>query len=163
MVKSLHEKNKELEEKLEETIDRNNRDRERYTIGLEKKNVKIENLRMQIDAIEQNLKNRDVRITGLPEADEDKNITQTVLNIANNHLRLNLESSDIEKIHRMGRVNKKPRDIILTFSTQEARDKFYNNRKKSPKRGSLSQMSGISAFPMFLLRLGHGILYTLLR
>ncbi len=64
-------------------------------------------------------------MTGLPESD-DQNTRQTVLNMANGHL----ESSDIEKVQRMGRVTKKPRDVILTFSTQETRDSFYKNRRK---------------------------------
>ena len=104
---------------------------------MERKKQKIESLRLQIDTIEQNLKRRNVRIVGLPEAnepEEDLNLEQTIMNIANDHLDLNLERTDIEKIHRMGRVNsKKPRDIIMTFSNQELRNKFYNSRKKTPK------------------------------
>ncbi len=134
-LESVQTKNKLLEEKIAESIEISKQNKDKLHLKIERKDLKIENLKVKVDAIEQSKNNRSVRILGIPEVYDDGSLKDTILSIAKENLDMpDMKCCDIETLHRMGRVNQdKPRDIILTFTAQSMRDEFYKNRKKSPK------------------------------
>ncbi len=133
-LETMQAKNKLLEEKIAESIEISKETKDKLHLKIERKDMKIENLKIKIDAIEQSMNSRSVRMLGIPEVEEDKSLKDTIVNIANEKLDMpHMKCCDIEKLHRMGRVNQdKPRDIIVTFTGQAMRDEFHKNRKKSP-------------------------------
>ncbi len=55
-----------------------------------------------------------------------------VLKLAREKMGQQLEDGDVRQIIRLGRKSeKKPRDLIVTFKTNQVRETFYNNRKKT--------------------------------
>ncbi len=115
----------ENQEKTVETISGLRRD-------LYKEHDKNLNLQARIDGLDQKQREKNVRIVGFPEVEENSS------NLKSDLIRLVGESGltvdSIESTTRMGRIrDNKPRDLVVKFSTKESRDKFYALRKKTPK------------------------------
>ncbi len=93
----------------------------------------LNNAEVEIDDNRQLLKERNIRVVGLPERDleEPCNLKEMVVEFSEHHLKItDLGKDDIEEIHRMGQKNdNKPRDIIIKFKERGIRNKFYNHRR----------------------------------
>ncbi len=91
------------------------------------------NAEVEIDDSRQRLKEKNVRIVGLPEMESEElsNSKEMIVQFSENHLRLSdLKLDDIEEVNRMGQKNNvKPRDIIIKFRDRAVRNKFYYHRR----------------------------------
>ncbi len=135
----------ENQEKAVETISGLRRD-------LYKEHDKNLNLQARIDGLDQKQRERNVRIMGFPEVDENSN------NLKSDLIRLVGESGltvdSIESTTRMGRMREnKPRDLVVKFSTKENRDQFYALRKKTPTLFFKRNATFLN--PFFPMTLGH--------
>ena len=102
-------------------------------------NDKVSNLEKNSDALEQYSRRNSLRISGITEK-EGENTDEIMLKLAS-ELNVSIGSSDIDRSHRVGRVentrrdgSSKPkrqhRDIIVKFATYNARQKLYSMRKE---------------------------------
>ncbi len=97
------------------------------------KDARLEQLEFKLDTLEQEKLKNTVRIVNLPEIDEDKDIKDNLAGIAKNNLKIdNIYKSDIVETHRMGKQkNDKPRDLIVTFASNETRNSFRNKSQEA--------------------------------
>ncbi len=87
---------------------------------------------LSLDAIEQQLKARNLVIHGIPEAAEDTLKSQLIA-LSENVLGISMKFSDIDNIYRLGKVNEDtPRKLLVKFHSKKMRDNVYQNRKKTP-------------------------------
>ncbi len=98
------------------------------------KNDKLLEMECKIDSLEQEKLQNTVRMVNLHEIDDDKDIRDNLTAIATGNLKIKtFNKSDIIKVHRMSKQKSKgPRDLIVTFSNSEIRNKFRevsNNAK----------------------------------
>ncbi len=87
-----------------------------------------------IDAIEQELKSRNVIVFGIPEENPEECLKQQLSNLATGVLGMNdFKQSDIETAFRLGRPSptSQPKKVLLKFRSQKTRDEFYKRRKKT--------------------------------
>ncbi len=91
---------------------------------------------LKLDTLEQQLKTRNVVISGFPETgSDDVSIKQKLVAFSKDVLELeNITASDIETAFRCGRETDptKPRNLVVHFKTKKKRDAFYGKRKKTP-------------------------------
>ncbi len=88
-----------------------------------------------IDAIEQELKSRNVIVFGIPEENPEECLKEQLTNLATDVLGMrDFKQSDIETAFRLGKpsLTNQPRKILLKFRSQKKRDEFYKRRKKTP-------------------------------
>ncbi len=82
----------------------------------------------KIDAIEQDMKSKNVVIFGISEENNDDDVKQRLSHLANDVLKLeNFKPSDIEMTHRLGRrtsENGQPRNILVKFASKKKRNDF---------------------------------------
>ncbi len=89
----------------------------------------------KIDAIEQDMKSKNVIIFGIAEENNDDDVKQRLSQLANNVLNLdNFKPSDIEMTYRLGKPsdNGLPRKILVKFKSKKKREEFYKRRKMTP-------------------------------
>ena len=103
-----------------ELLKKENKDLESRMVAVEQEN----------DGLEQYSRRNSLRISGYPE-DKDEHTDQVV----------DIASNDIDRSHRVGKFDDRPgsgkgpgakcrtRDITVTFTTYNARDKIYQERK----------------------------------
>ncbi len=78
-----------------------------------------------------------MQIVGAPELPEELDGSEEeemnmIVKLAKEKMDITLKPASIEKVHRLGKRNSdKPRDIVLRFKNNIARNKFYTNRKKT--------------------------------
>ena len=103
----------------------------------------INELNLQHDDTEQSLKQKNIKVTGLPES-EDSIIT-TFVDFARDSLKLsNISPDDIEHISRMGKSNtNRTRDVLVKFKTQALRDAVYQRKKILYNKDARKSFSGI--------------------
>ncbi len=90
---------------------------------------------LKLDTLEQQLKMRNVVISGFPESGDDISIKQKLVAFSKDVLEIeSITSSDIETAFRCGREtdSTKPRNLVVHFKTKKKRDAFYERRKKTP-------------------------------
>ncbi len=88
-----------------------------------------------IDAIEQELKSRNVIVFGIPEENTEECLKQQLYNLATDVLGMkDFKQSDIETAFRLGKpsLTNQPRKVLLKFRSKRKRDEFYKRRKKTP-------------------------------
>lgn len=88
---------------------------------------KVSQMESTIDDLEQYSRRNCIRVSGIPERNNE-NTDDIVLKLAE-ELDVNLSIAEIDRSHRVGRVTKKNRDIIVKFSTYRSRQKMYSQRK----------------------------------
>lgn len=122
-------------EQVTEDLERRIRELEAKNLSLEVTNTqlhtRVERAESAIDELEQYGRRNALRISNnLPEVpgeDTDK----IVLELANTHLGVQLEASDISRSHRVGPPSpSKPRQILVKFATYRAREKVFKARSK---------------------------------
>ncbi len=98
---------------------------------LAKKASELENLKHQLDCMDQKQRETRVRVTGMAE-EEGENLTKKLLKLAKNKMGLKkFKDTDVVSIHRSGK--KKPvrtRDIIVQFDSKITRDSFHEASRK---------------------------------
>ncbi len=101
----------------------------------------------KIDAIEQEMKSKNVVIFGISEENNDDDVKQRLSQLANDVLQLdNFKPSDIEMTYRLGRPseNSQPRKILVKFKSKKKREEFYRRRKMTPTYENTSQSTYIN-------------------
>lgn len=99
---------------------------------------KISILEAQADQAEQYSRRNCLRISGVPEENEE-NTDNIVLRIATD-IGSSIQLPDIDRSHRIGRVNRardRPRDIIVKLATYRARSNFYRKRTSLKQSGHM--------------------------
>ncbi len=87
---------------------------------------------LNIDAVEQQMKSHNVVIHGISES-ENQTSKDQVVDLAGNILGVTVKNSDIENAYRFGKsAENSPRKLLIRFRSKTVRDKFYQNRKKTP-------------------------------
>ena len=98
---------------------------------------KVESLTADIDQLEQYSRRNSLRITGIPETDEEDPVSK-VMDLVNNTLQLNppLELSEVDRVHRSGKPRSnlapnqpaKPRAILVKMATYRSRKRIMDLR-----------------------------------
>ena len=73
-----------------------------------------------------------MRIYGVPEnekGDADE-LIKTIKTIAKDKLNIELQDTDIDRTHRIGRASDKPRSILVKFTSYRARNILIKQRRK---------------------------------
>ena len=90
---------------------------------------KLDSITKQNDDAEQYSRRNCIVFHGLPETDNE-NTDETIIKICREKMKLQIESKDLDRSHRLGRSNGgKPRGIIAKFANYNSRDKIYRARK----------------------------------
>ena len=98
---------------------------------LEKRVSKLES---SCDTAEQYSRRNCVRVTGIPETN-DESTDDHIMEMAN-ALSLDLTINDVDRSHRVGKKDKPgPRAIIVKFATFRASQKLYRSRTKLKTNG----------------------------
>ncbi len=141
LVKSLQDSNNTLENKVKQLVDEKQADSENQekmlqTISsirrdLYKEQDKNVTLQAKLDEMDQRQRNKNVRVVGFPEHDnEDSNISNNLIQLVG----AEIPTESIVSTTRMGRKREgKHRDLVVQFSNQKTRDQFYASRKNTPK------------------------------
>lgn len=95
---------------------------------LEKEN---EELRKDMDGLEQYSRRNNLRIFGIKE-DSGENVQEKVLNVISNQLGLPITIMHIDRCHRVGKQQQgmKPRGIIIKFISYQQRSLVFAAKKK---------------------------------
>ena len=95
------------------------------------KDDKIQNMKSEIgvlkldqDRLERYTRRNSLRISGVPE-ENNEDVCEKVLNLCNAKLRVPVEVSDIERVHRLGRPGESPRQILVKFATYGTRASVF--------------------------------------
>ena len=104
----------------------------------------INELKLQCDDTEQFLRQKNIKVTGLPET-EKESIAETFVNFTRERLKLtNVSPNDIEHISRMGKSDtNKTRDVLVMFKTRALRDAVYQRKKILYNKNERKSPSGI--------------------
>lgn len=92
---------------------------------------RVDTLESSNDALEQYQRRNSLRISGLPE-DDNEDVLSRSLNIINNTMKVDppIHEDDIDRVHRIGRRDSnKPRPIIIKFSTYRMRHRVMQKRR----------------------------------
>lgn len=91
-----------------------------------------EELNKKVDFLEQYTRRNSVRVFGIPEK-KNENTDELVLEVFNNNLGLQITAENVDRSHRVGAYNpvsKKPRGIIVKFTSYRYRNLVFQNKKK---------------------------------
>ena len=95
---------------------------------LDDKNNHIKQLEAQIDVIDQQNRQKNVRIVGLEETETEttKEDIVKMMHLEN----FNISTNDIDEVHRFGKRGKSrtPRDTLVKFRSTATKEKVYKNR-----------------------------------
>lgn len=99
---------------------------------LNEKVSEVDNLKMQIDEIEQYSRKYCINVKGVPETPREDPI-EIIMNIANG-IGVTLQASDIDVAHRIGRSERtagggKTRDLCVKFRSYQKRSEVWQSRK----------------------------------
>ncbi len=93
--------------------------------------LRLKETMIKLDCIEQKFYEKEVQLVGLPESVNESGDTKKTIQLAEVKMGLNIKD-EIQGVHRLGRKSKKkPRDIIVKFINKEAREAFYEKRKRT--------------------------------
>ncbi len=109
-----------------------NNEIERLQKEVRRNKEKVQETLVTVDNIELMKYINDVQLVGLPEPNDETSDLNQVLKLAREKMGQQLEDGDVRQIIRLGRKSEKnPRDLIVTFKTNQVRETFFNNRKKT--------------------------------
>lgn len=114
---SLQQKAVDLENKLEAS--------KAQKLSLE---VKVNELSLKLDDLEQYTRKFNLKIYGIPEKSEE-DTEQIILDLAK-CLNVDLVPEDVDISHRVKKGNIQPRPIIVRFSNYYSKERMYHNRRK---------------------------------
>ena len=99
--------------------------------NIKMKDDKIQNMESEIgvlkldqDRLEQYTRRNSLQISGVPD-ESNEDVCAKVLNLCNSKLRVPVEVSDIERVHRLGRPGESPRPILVKFATYGTRASVF--------------------------------------
>lgn len=97
--------------------------------------VKVKSLEDRIDQLEQQSRDKNLRIFGLPEADDEttkSNDDVTKLtDVINNKLKLPLKAEDFEYCYRLRKgIKNGPRPLMVKLHSKEVRNLIFRNKSK---------------------------------
>jgi regulator of replication initiation timing len=97
--------------------------------------LSVSQLKLAADSSEQYSRRNNLRITGIPETN-DENTDEIILNTCKK-IDVNMNLSEIDRSHRVGRPNQSggPRAIIVKFVSYRSRQKMYTARSVLNNRG----------------------------
>lgn len=93
--------------------------------------TRLDSAEAAIDELEQYGRRNALRVSNnWPEADQE-NTDTLIINMAHDHLGIDLQPSDISRSHRVGPPSApKPRPVLVKFSTYRARERIFRARSK---------------------------------
>ena len=108
---------------------------------------------MQVDKQEQYSRRNCLLVHGVEENRNEDTDTLSI-NIINEHLELDIQPFDIDRIHRIGNKNKarkKGRAIIIKFTRYNSRKKVFMNKRKF-KGTNISVIESLTSLQMTKLK-----------
>ena len=91
-------------------------------------------MQMQVDELAQYSRRESIRISGIPESNED--LASEIVKLGHD-IGVNIATADISVVHRSGKPGNrtmngdaKPRDILCRFISRKTKDQLCENRKK---------------------------------
>ena len=92
--------------------------------------TKLEQVENDLDNMEQYARRNSIRISGITERD-DENVYSDVIGLFKKELSVEMHPNLIDRAHRLGAKGKgKDRNIIVKFTSYQARQKVFEARKK---------------------------------
>lgn len=83
----------------------------------------------KLDNVQQHIKNDNLRLIQIPEAD-DENVHEKVFNIFKNKMNVDINKSNIAAAYRVGKKNEnKPRHVVVVFNDNSTKMRVYNKKK----------------------------------
>ena len=116
-------------EKMEVEKEKSDASQKKLELELTQRLCKAEK---ELNEIQQYQRRNSLTIAGIDET-EGENTDELVKNLAKEKLGVNLEDTDIEKCHRVGKPNikaKKPRIILIKFTSYKPRSTVIKQRRK---------------------------------
>ena len=92
----------------------------------------------KLDELDQYGRRSMIRLSGVPDTNENENTLDVVLDIFKKKLGIELQKSDIDRTHRLGPLDSKsktPRAIVVKFSSYPCRSLVYGERRKLMNSG----------------------------
>ena len=91
----------------------------------------VVNLEAKIEDLEQYSRRNSLRIYGIKE-NEKENSLDMALNLFQSKMGLDLQASNIDRVHRVGRKenDKKTRPLLVKFATYQARDSVFRAKSR---------------------------------
>lgn len=86
------------------------------------------NVEQKLDHLQQQHKNNSVRIMHLKE-DEKENLTDKVIDIFQDKLKLPISHTQIVNVYRVGKNTGSPRHVLVTFQDNATKMKVYSNKR----------------------------------
>ena len=86
--------------------------------------MKLNTLKCDQDRLEQHTDRNSLRISGVPES-EHEDVCGKVMGLCNGKLRIPVKTSDIDRVHRVGRPGTVPRQFLVKFATYGSRTSVY--------------------------------------
>ena len=97
----------------------------------EKTNAGVGYLLREIDALKQDKRNKTLRITGIPENTENKDLAAGIVKMANEHMKVQLDKTCIQAAFWVTpRDSKQQKQVIVKFYSEEKKRQFYMARIK---------------------------------
>ena len=97
----------------------------------------VKTLNHKVDDLEQYSRRNSVRVTGIPE-NENEAIGKSVLEMINNRMKVEppVQAHELDRVHRVGRLQEhKSRAVLVKFATYASRHRVYSERRRlNPKR-----------------------------
>ncbi len=128
----------EIQENIKTIKELEKRERFKLEEIFHKKFKKVEELRLNVDVMEQGQHKSSIQIVGLPESEDD---TKALIKLSKEKLGVKLKAADIGYVTRLGKQQKseKPRNVVVEFKSETTRNEIYKKRKKlmtnkDPKR-----------------------------
>ncbi len=147
-VGELREWQKDITEKVEEMS--LNQTKPTSNACKEVKEVQEQMYKFQsaLDESEQLLKEKNVRLVGLPEKDDDPGqLKQRIVEVSKTLLNIeNITINDIDEAYRLGKPKQNEHDVrtvMVRFKSKSIRDTFYRGRRNLYANSSNENSSGI--------------------
>ncbi len=137
-ISQLEEQNTKLKasidiEELRSENKKLRRNVEKLQFQLHQKDVKLKELVVKLDCIEQKDYRNEVQMVGLDESTSEEEDMKKVIKVAKEKMGVKLKRADVKGVTRLGRKSSEkitPRDLVVTFKDNTTREVFYDNRKK---------------------------------
>ena len=92
----------------------------------------MKTLNHKVDDLEQYSRRNSVRVTDIPE-NENEDIRKSVLEMINNRMKIEplVQSHELDRVHRVGRFQElKTRAVLVKFATYASRHRVYSKRRR---------------------------------
>ena len=118
-----------LQDTLKSVLDPLKTSIENLTEQLKRSDQRCVELELKNDDLEQYTRRQNLRISGITE-NKDENTDSLVVDFVKNTMKIDLDTRDIDRSHRVGRPNSKNnRDIIIRFTSWKARQRIIKAKK----------------------------------